>query len=102
MKTFLFLLLAIWTFIVVFFRRIFKGPLHPGWTYRFEAIAEVVRDNVASSLGLPVEKLRKEMLPTRVHPSLRKSLKQDRTPFAGRPAETFTPHDWTPEKPTLL
>jgi acetyl esterase/lipase len=102
MKMFLFLLVAIWTFLVVFVRRIVKGPLHPGWSYRFEAIAEVVRNAVLSGVGVPIEKMRGGMIPARIHPSLWRLLKHERTTFAGRPAETFTPTGWTPASPTVL
>jgi acetyl esterase/lipase len=102
MKMLLFLLGAIWAVLVVFVRRMFKGPLHPGWSYRFEAIAEVVRKAVLSGVGVPVEQLRRGMIPARIHPSLGKLLKHERTEYAGRPAELFTPTGWTPASPTIL
>ena len=102
MKTFILLVGVIWTLLLVFFRRLFKGPLHPGWTYRFEAAAEVVRKGVASGINLPVEQLRRGMISARIHPTLWKAVRHERTTFAGRPAETFTPKGWTPENATIL
>lgn len=102
MNTLLFLLVSIWTFLVVFVRRIFKGPLHPGWTYRFEAIAEIVRKAVLAGVDVPIEKMRAGMIPARIHPSLWRLVKHERSVFAGRPTETFTPTGWTPAGPTLL
>lgn len=102
MKTLLLLVGVIWTLLVVFFRRLFKGPLHPGWTYRFEAAAEVVRNGVASGIDLPVAELRRDMISARIHPSIWKAVRHERTEFAGRPAETFTPSAWTRDDPTIL
>lgn len=102
MKTLLLLLTAVWTIVVVFFRRMFKGPLHPGWSYRFEAINEVLRDNVAAGIGLPVDELRRGMLSARIHPSVWKRIRHERTTYAGRPAEVFTPTGWTESNPTVL
>jgi acetyl esterase/lipase len=102
MKTLLLILTAIWTVLVVFVRRIAKGPLHPGWSYRFEAINEVLRNNIASGIGLPVEQLRRGMLSARIHPTVWKALRHERSTFAGRPAETFTPRGWTASSPTIL
>src|SRR5205085_2702625 len=50
----------------------------------------------------PVEKLRLGMLNARIHPTLWRALRHERTTFAGRPAETFTPKEWTPSDPTIL
>lgn len=102
MKTFLLLMGVLWALVVVFFRRIFKGPLHPGWTYRFEAAAEVVRNGVATGIGLPVDELRRGMISARIHRSIWKALHHEHTEFAGRPAEIFTPNGWNPEAPTIL
>src|SRR5262245_33269363 len=102
MKTLLLVIVALWTLLVVFVRRLVKGPLHPGWSYRFEAIAEIVRKNVAAGIGLPVETLRRGILAARIHPTLWKLVKHERSTYAGRPAEIFTPIGWTTANSTIL
>lgn len=91
---------ALWT---VTWRRWFKGALHPAWTWRFELLAEVARRGHERDLGESVETLRKNELPARIHPRLRRQVRHEPdATLGGRPAEIFTPSAWTPAEPTLL
>ncbi|HEX4335402.1 MAG TPA: alpha/beta hydrolase [Polyangiaceae bacterium] len=95
-------LVTLLTVVWVAIRRIFKGPLHPGWSYRYEAIAEVLRKANAKGLSLPITTMRRSMFPARVHPTLRESVSHERRTFAGLPAEIFTVTGWTDADPTIL
>src|SRR5512146_1016808 len=91
---------AMWT---VTWRRWFKGPLHPAWTWRFELLAEVARRGHERDLGESVETLRRNELPARIHPRLRREVRHEvAATLAGRPAEIFTPSSWTEGAPTVL
>jgi epsilon-lactone hydrolase len=93
-------LLAAALFIAV--RRLFRGPRLPGWSYRYEVIAELLRRNSRGIGRRSAEQVRREMLPARVHPSIRAGLKLERRSLGGRPTEVFTPLGWKNGDPTLL
>jgi acetyl esterase/lipase len=94
--------MTLWTFLWVALRRLFRGPLHPGWSYRYEAIAELLRNANARGLSLPVRSMRRSMLEARIHSTILRSVHHERTAFAGLPAETFTVTGWTDSDPTIL
>ncbi len=102
MHAVLFALMTILTVLWVAIRRLFRGPLHPGWSYRYEAIAEILRKANERGLELPVATMRRSMLDARIHPRVSRSLLHERTTFAGLPAETFTVTGWTEADPTIL
>ncbi len=90
------------TFCQVVVRRLLKGPRHPGWGFRYEMIATLMRVLQGRVLRMPISKLRKHMLPTRVHVSLQGLVQHERASFAGLYAEIFTPRDYGAEDPTIL
>jgi monoterpene epsilon-lactone hydrolase len=83
-------------------RRLLKGPLHPGWDFRYELIATAMRMIQQRITRMPITKMRLHTLPTRVHISLRGRVEHERASFAGMYAEIFTPRDWTPAAPSVL
>ncbi len=98
----LFVLMALWTCVAVAFRRLFKGPLHPGWSYRFEAIVEVLRKALTPRGKMSVVEMRKQLASARVHPSVWAAIDYEHGTLAGRPTEVFTPKGWTEADPTML
>lgn len=102
MNAVIFILMALWTFVVVAVRRLFKGSLHPGWTYRYEAIVEIVRKALVRGDGVPPATLRRGILPARIHPKILAAVRHERGTFAGLPSETVTPVGWKEEDPTIL
>ncbi len=102
MIAFVFVVTAIWTLFVVALRRLFRGPLHPGWTYRYEALAEILRDTNRRHLDMPIPAMRKALAGMRIHPKIYAVVKHGRTTLAGIPTETFTPIGWKESDPTLL
>jgi len=97
-----FVLLALVTFLVVAVRRLFKGPLHSGWSYRYEAIIELLRKSLAGSHGVPVTAMRRSIPGARIHPTILPSIRHERGTFAGLRSETVTPSGWTEAQPTVL
>ena len=102
MNSLIFVLMAIWTFAVVAIRRLFKGPLHAGWSYRYEALVEVIRKAMFGRDDVPISVIRKRLMPARIHPSVRPALVYERGMLAGCRTETFTPKAWTEADPTIL
>jgi monoterpene epsilon-lactone hydrolase len=102
MNALIFVLATMLTVLWVAIRRIFRGALHPGWSFRYEALAEILRKANARGLSMPVHRMRRAMLPARIHPSIARAVTHGRATFAGLPAEMFTPIGWTPADPTLL
>jgi acetyl esterase/lipase len=102
LRTLRFALQALWVFASVALRRIRRGPLHPGWPYRTEAILELVRIWNEEGIGKPVERLRRGLPPARIHPKVKDTLSHERGALAGRPTEIFTPAGWKAGDPTLL
>jgi acetyl esterase/lipase len=102
MNALIFVLTTMLTVLWIAIRRIFRGPLHPGWSYRYEALAEILRKANAQGLSMPVERMRRSMLPARLHPRIARAVTHTRSTFAELPAETFTPTGWTPADPTIL
>jgi monoterpene epsilon-lactone hydrolase len=102
MDTIIFVVMALVTFVVVGVRRLFKGPLHVGWSYRYEALVEVMRKSMYGRDDVPIGVIRKRFVPSRVHWKLRPLLEYERGTLAGCRTETFTPKTWTTKDPTLL
>lgn len=102
MNAIVFVLVAIWTFAVVAIRRLFKGPLHAGWSYRYEALAEVMRNAMVGGDDVPIEVIRKRLTPARIHSTVRGALTCENGTLAGCPTEVFTPKEWNQEGPTIL
>jgi acetyl esterase/lipase len=102
MTALIFVLTTIVTVIWVAIRRLFRGPRHPGWSYRYEVLAEVLRDANARGLSMPVTSMRRAMLNARIHPRIARLVAHERAPFAELRAETFTPTGWKETDPTLL
>lgn len=102
MAMFGFILRAIWAFLVVGFRRLFRGPRHPEWSYRFESLAELIRNENARGFGLSPEALRRGFGATPIPTRIRRQIRHERTTFAGIPTETFEPLAWTESDPTIL
>src|SRR5690348_2433899 len=102
MHALIFVLIAIYTVVAVAVRRLFMGPLHPGWSYRYETLAEILRKANTRHLSLPVAQMRKMLLDARIHPRISKNVVHARTTLAGLRAETFTPRGWTETDATLL
>lgn len=102
LRILVFVFQAIWAFLAVAFRRLRKGALHPGWPYRTEAILELVRLWNEQGVGHPVQRLRKQLPPSRIHPRIAAGLRHERGELAGRPAEIFIPAGWKDGDPTLL
>src|SRR5262249_54533903 len=95
-------LMATLTVIWVAVRRLFRGSLHPGWSYRYEVIAEVLRKANARGLNFPVADMRRMMLNARIHPRILRTVRHERAAFASLPAEIFTVQGWTESNPTIL
>jgi acetyl esterase/lipase len=102
MNALIFVLIAIYLVVAVAVRRLFKGPLHPGWSYRYETLAEILRKANSRHLSLPVVQMRRMLLEARIHPRISGKVVHARTKLAGLPAETFTPREWTETDATLL
>ncbi len=98
----LLVLMATLTVLWVTLRRLFRGPLHPGWSYRYEIIAEILRNANARGLSLPVAQMRRSMLSARIHPRIQRTVRHERTTFAGLRAEIFTVQGFTENNPTIL
>lgn len=94
--------MTVLTVLWVAIRRIFRGALHPGWSYRYEAIVEVLRKANARGLSLPIGLMRRSMLDARIHPRIARAVVHARSTIGELPAETFTPIGWTPADPTIL
>jgi monoterpene epsilon-lactone hydrolase len=101
---YLVLLVLMTTFTVVWvaIRRLFRGPLHRGWSYRYEVIAEILRNANARGLTLPIAHMRRSMLEARIHPKILRTVRHECTTFAALPAEVFTVQGWTESNPTIL
>jgi epsilon-lactone hydrolase len=97
-----FVLTALVTIVLVFLRRLLKGPLHPGWTYRYEVLAEVLRKTNDRGLSLPVTEMRRGLVASRIHASVYPAIRHEKGTLAGRPTEIFTPVGWTESGPTIL
>lgn len=93
---------AIWTFFVVAFARLRGRPRHPGWGFRYELAATVVRNVQSRVLHRPVVELRKYTLPTQVPLSVRRVVQHQRGNLGGLYAETFTPRRAGSDRTTLL
>ncbi|HVU00749.1 MAG TPA: alpha/beta hydrolase [Polyangiaceae bacterium] len=102
MNAFVFVLMAIFTFVVVAVRRLFKGPLHPGWSYRYEAIVEILRKALVPRREIPVHVMRKQIVPSRIHPKVRALIDYERGTLGDSRSEIFTPKGWKESDPTLL
>jgi monoterpene epsilon-lactone hydrolase len=102
MTAVLFVLMTIYTVIAVAVRRLFRGPLHPGWSFRYEALAEILRNANEHGLSMPVVHMRRSLLDARIHRRISRKIVHERTTLAGLPTETFTPKGWTGEGATLL
>jgi monoterpene epsilon-lactone hydrolase len=83
-------------------RRLLKGPRHPGWDFRYELLATVLRIIQQRILRMPMTRMRKHTLRARMHPSVSPHVEHARTTFAGLYAEVFTPRGYTPAAPTVL
>jgi epsilon-lactone hydrolase len=95
-------LLALWALCLVSLRRLFKGPRHPGWDFRYELLATAVRVVQTSIMHMPMARMRLHTLPTRVHPSVREQLEHELGSLAGLYAESFAPRELGPEAPVVL
>lgn len=102
MQRVLFALLCVWWILIVAFRRLLHGALHPGWTFSFEALTEILRRSSAYGITLPVEKMRRGIMSARLHPKIRSIVAHERGTLAGRPTEEFTPLGWTETEGTIL
>lgn len=97
-----FVLSCIYWILLVSIRRLFKGPLHPGWTFSYEALAEILRRSAAHGITLPIEKMRRGIVSARLHPKIRSVVLHERGTLAGLPTEEFVPHRWTESNGTIL
>jgi monoterpene epsilon-lactone hydrolase len=102
MQSVILVLMTLLTALWVAIRRIFRGPLHPGWSYRYEAIAEILRKANEKGLSLPVTTMRRSMLEARIHPRIQRGVHHEHSTLAGLPAEMFTAVGWTDSAPTIL
>jgi monoterpene epsilon-lactone hydrolase len=96
-------LIVLWKVLVVGFRRLFVGPLHRSWPYRFEVFVEVTRTVIALNArgmakGTPFPPIPAAPL----SPSVRRDVKIERGELVGCPSLTFTPDGWTPAASTIL
>lgn len=94
--------LSVGTFWKVLGRRLVKGPRHPGWGFRYEVAATVMRVVQERMLRMPVTELRRHTLPTQVHFALWRVVQHRHATFAGLSAEIFTPRGYTASSPTIL
>lgn len=93
---------AVWTFFAVLWGRLTRGPRHPGWGFRYEVAATVVRNVQMRVLKLPVVELRKYTLPTQIPLSVRRVVQHQRASLGGLYAEYFTPRRPSADKTTVL
>src|SRR5258708_35732346 len=90
MHAVVFVLLSLVSVFLVLFRRLFRGPLHPGWSVRYEIITEVIRRSFQRGLSLSVQEMR-HMPSARIYPSVKRLLVHSKGTLAGLPTEEFTP-----------
>jgi epsilon-lactone hydrolase len=102
MRALVFIVGALFTIFVVAVRRLFKGALHPGWTFRYEALAEILRKTNHQGVSMPVTAMRRGLVAARIHSKIYPTLRHEHGTLAGLPTETFTPLAWTEAHPTIL
>jgi epsilon-lactone hydrolase len=88
--------------LIVAVRRLVRGPRLPGWGFRYEAIAELLRRSGASISKRSAGAVRASLLRSRIHPRIRPLVRHERTRIAGRDAEAFVPIGWKEGDPTIL
>ncbi len=93
-------LLAVWVALRVLARRLFRGPLRPGWGLRFEVVVEVMREVMRRAGGVDEPEGQPSSDPFRraVNPvpkALRARVALDKRELAGLYTEVLTPQGWS-------
>ncbi|MBM4363352.1 MAG: alpha/beta hydrolase [Deltaproteobacteria bacterium] len=102
MRSFALLALLLWTTLAILVRRLFRGPLHPGWSLRYELVVGVVRASVRQGAALTPAEIRRGTPRARIHPKVKRAVSHQRTEYAGMRAELFTPAGGSGPGSTLL
>lgn len=102
MRSLALLALVLWTAVAILFRRLFRGPLHPGWSLRYEVVVGVVRASVRQGAALTPAEIRRGTPRARIHPRVKQAVTHERKEYAGMRAEIFTPVGGDAAGPTLL
>lgn len=102
MPAFFFVLLCVYWILLVAVRRLFKGALHPGWTFSYEILTEILRRSAAHGISLPIEKMRRGIVSARLHPKIRSIVVHEHGTLAGLRTEEFVPHGWAEANGTIL
>jgi acetyl esterase/lipase len=91
-----------WTLAVVLVRRLVRGARYSGWTFRQEAIAELMRHETERTVGLLAAGKPALLLETPLHRKLLARMKHEREPIAGVSCEVHTPNGWRTGDPVVL
>jgi monoterpene epsilon-lactone hydrolase len=90
------------TFWAVLFRRLVRGPLHPGWNFRYEFTVMLLRRLSDRVHHRPLEELRTFALSTRIPAHMRDRIDHHSTTYCGMLAEVHTPRGHPEGGRTLL
>jgi epsilon-lactone hydrolase len=95
-------LLLIRTIVGVFFRRTFRGPKHPSWTYKTECLATFLRQQLREMMTIGPAMLKKYSPAAPQTKMLRSAVRLESSTIGQCQAEIHTPNGWTPADGTLL
>ena len=96
------ILTSCYLFWLVLCRRLFKGALHPGWSFRFEWVSEVLRRTIRRVMVVPPATIRRLTPSAPVRPSLARRVTSRKDTLAQLPCLWVTPHGWVESRGTML
>jgi monoterpene epsilon-lactone hydrolase len=96
------ILLSCWLFWRVLFRRLFKGALHSGWSFRFEWVSAILRTTVKRAVHTTPAVLRRLTPAAPVRPGLARQVSNQEGLWGHLPCLWVTPEGWTQEDGTML
>jgi epsilon-lactone hydrolase len=103
MRAIAFFFVLLWAMIVVTFRRLMRGPVHPLFSWTQELLAHVLRQGLQRGLQMPLAQARARLPASPIPEPLQHALTLDkRVQLGGRPAEVTTPRGWCEGDPELL
>jgi acetyl esterase/lipase len=88
--------------VLVFFRRLFRGPRVKGWGWGLEMLAATLRHETRRQAPMVPARVRAHMLDAPVPRSVQGKLERTTGVIGDVPVEVLTPHGWQVGGPTVL
>lgn len=96
------LVFTLWSMLLVSARRLLRGPLHPGWSWRLEVLSRVMIWGAMRVIRARPQDVHATLRPAPLPAPVAANVTISSTELGPCNAEVVTPVDWTRDDPVIL